>query len=268
MADTDWNAFTDSTPQSGDKLVAARAGAGVNLDVGDLIVRDPSGLLYSGISGRAGVRIFNQGGVTEWFVGQESVISHSLKFQLLAAGIYTDHLTLDFSGNLFSGADNSGNALGLPGKRWSVVFSATGTINTSDERDKVWQGGLSEAEIRAGKRIIGELGFYQWKDAVAEKGDGARWHFGVRAQRAFAILEDEGLDWRRYAWCCYDEWPAEPAVKARNAKLDSEGNILEPAIPARAKVPAGNRYGIRPDQLALFLIAVQEARIAALEARL
>jgi len=33
--------------------------------------------------------------------------------------------------------------------------------------------------------------------------------------------------------------------------------------PARA---AGDRYGIRPDQLALFLIAVQDARLLALEA--
>lgn len=38
---------------------------------------------------------------------------------------------------------------------------------------------------------------------------------------------------------------------------------LAPGSPAR---PAGNRFGLRMDQLALFLIAAQEQRLAALEA--
>lgn len=137
---------------------------------------------------------------------------------------------------------------GTASNLWSTVYAATGAINTSDQRYKRWRGALDAAEVRAGMRIIGELGFYQWKDAVKAKGkDGARWHYGVRAQRAFAILESEGLDWRRYAWCCHDAWDASPAVRGPNREL---------IIPARR---AGHRYGIRPDQLALFLIGAQEA---------
>lgn len=151
--------------------------------------------------------------------------------------------------------------LGSGSFRWSTIFSATGSINTSDEREKHWRGELSEAELRAAKRIIGELGVYQWNDAVTEKGeDGARLHFGVRAQRAFAIMEDEGLDWSRYAWCCYDQWE-----ESTEAVLDENG---EPTDEVRVVREAGDRYGVRPDQLAFWLIAAQAAIQADLDARL
>ncbi|WP_054133868.1 tail fiber domain-containing protein [Blastomonas sp. AAP25] len=139
---------------------------------------------------------------------------------------------------MFPSFDN-GYTLGKAGNRFSVLYAATGSINTSDERNKHWRGALNTAELRAARRIIAELGMYQWNDAVAQKGeDNARLHFGIRAQQAFSIMEDEGLDWTRYAWCCFDEW---------------EG---------------GERYGVRPDQLAFWLIAAQAAVQADLETRL
>lgn len=150
-------------------------------------------------------------------------------------------LEIDPGGNVQPGADNT-QVLGSPSLRWSTVFAGTGAINTSDEREKEWRGPLNEAELRAAKRIAAEIGIFQFLDAVAEKGEDARLHCGVRAQQVFAILEDEGLQWQRYAWCCHDEW-------------DAEGDL-----------PAGDRYGIRPDQLALWLIAAQEQRLLALEA--
>lgn len=160
------------------------------------------------------------------------------------------------SGGHFEGVSDNSYSLGTVTGRASVVFSGTGAINTSDAREKTWRGSMSEAEIAAACRIIAELGFFQWNDAIAEKGpDGARYHFGVRAQEVWAIMADEGLidpieegvtPSSSYAFLCYDEWGA-----------DEEHGI-----------EAGNRFGIRPDQLALFLIAAQEARIAAIEAAL
>ncbi len=159
----------------------------------------------------------------------------------------TDARTLRYvvenNGTLRPASDNA-LPLGTASFRMSTIFAGTGTINTSDTREKEWRGGLSEAEISAGKRMIREIGIYQWLQAIAERGpDEARFHCGVRAQEVIAIMVDEGLDWRRYGWACYDEW---------------EG---------------GDRYGIRPDQLAFWLIAVQaviqdelDARVAALEA--
>lgn len=137
-----------------------------------------------------------------------------------------ERLRVQADGHTRPGADNS-YTLGSSSFRWTTVYATTGSINTSDEREKSWRGKANAAELRAARRIIDELGFFQWNDAIEAKGtDGARYHFGTRAQRAFKIMEDEGLDWRRYAWCCHD--------KLENGE---------------------DGYGVRPDQLALFLIA-------------
>lgn len=198
-------------------------------------------------------------------------------------------------GGVTPGADNT-QILGRSNLRWSLVYAGTGTINTSDEREKHWRGALNADELRAAKRIIAELGIYQWNDAVAEKGeDGARLHFGVRAQRAFAILEEEGMEWQRYAWCCHDAWDeqTEPVLRERKVMATRtvyvETDVLDPETgepllrqveenfeethmedtgETRVTGPAGDRYGIRPDQLAFWLIAAQAAVQADLEARL
>lgn len=244
-----------------------------------------------------------------------------------------DRLVITSAGLVRPGADNT-QSFGEASFRWAQIFAGSGTINTSDEREKVWRGELDEAELRAAKRIIGELGMYQWADSYEEKGEDARLHFGVRAQRAFGILEEEGLDWWRYAWCCHDKWDeiTEPVFeevtveKTRTVELPEEREVektetvMEPVIdeetgeqvfdedeqPVMVEVErtftvtetvmveveetyeeveqrdtgevrivreAGDRYGIRPDQLAFWLIAAQaeiqndlDARLAKLEA--
>lgn len=201
-------------------------------------------------------------------------------------------LRLASTGTVRPGADNT-QSLGEASFRWSTVFSGTGTINTSDEREKVWRGELNEDELRAAKRIIGELGIYQWAESYEEKGKDARLHFGVRAQRAFDILKDEGLDWWRYAWCCHDKWDetTEPVIedvtveKTRTVtREDVDPETGEPVTveveetyeeveqrdtgEVRVVREAGDRYGIRPDQLAFWLIAAQAAMQADLDARL
>lgn len=145
--------------------------------------------------------------------------------------------------------------LGAASARFGDVYATNGTIQTSDAREKSWRGAPGEAELRAARRIIGELGFYQWNSAVAAKGaDGARLHFGARAQAVWAIMADEGLidplaegaaPSSRYAFLCHDAW-------------DGAGEGGSGA--------AADRFGVRTDQLALFLIAAQDARLAALEA--
>jgi hypothetical protein len=157
------------------------------------------------------------------------------------------------TGSFFPSADNA-LPLGGAANRASTLYAATGSINTSDEREKTWRGVLTAPEMAAARRIALELGFYQWNDAIAEKGAAvARLHFGARAQAVWAIMADEGLidplvpeatPDSRYAFLCYDRWDG-----------DADG-----------VAPAGDRFGIRPDQLSLFLIAAQEARIAAMEA--
>ncbi len=175
--------------------------------------------------------------------------------------------------------------LGTASFRMAQLFAGNGTINTSDEREKTWRSALSEAEILVGRQIVEEeLGIFQWNDALAEKGeDGARLHFGARAQRVFALFEAAGLDWRRYAWCCHDQWDAiiQPEMAEvpiqRTRKVPVLTSLVDPATgkPVMAEVDepyiavemhptgrlitvreAGDRYGIRYDQLTLWLLAV------------
>lgn len=122
---------------------------------------------------------------------------------------------------------------------------------TSDATEKEWLGaGFSPAELSAAKRIAAEVGSYKWLAAIARENDGgpaARVHFGVRAQAVWAIMADEGL-------------------------IDPIEEGVTPSCPygllcwdAVEDNPNG-RFGIRIEQLALFLIAAQEARLSALEA--
>lgn len=153
-------------------------------------------------------------------------------------------LSIDTSGHVASGVDNT-QTMGTAAKRWSVVYAGTGTINTSDAREKTAVQDLNAAELVAARRIASEIGAYQFLAAVAKKGEAARLHIGLTVQRAMAIMQSEGLDPLRYAFICHDAWPA-----------DEE-----------AGTPAGDRYGFRPDELLLFIALGFEARLAALEAK-
>jgi hypothetical protein len=219
----------------------------------------------------------------------------ALQLYARLGGALVERLQIEQGGAVRPGSDNS-QPIGAASFRWSTVYAVTGAINTSDEREKHWRGELNAAEFRAAKRIIAELGIYQWNDAVAEKGeDGARLHFGVRAQRAFQIMEEEGLNWGRYAWACYDQWEeqTEPVLEevtvTKTRKVMRPSTLIDPATgqPAvvevdeayeetemqptgetRVTLEAGDRYGVRPDQLAFWLIAAQAAMQAELEARI
>lgn len=138
--------------------------------------------------------------------------------------------------NLQPDADNT-RALGAGSLRWSTVFAATGTINTSDERQKQDIADLDEAERRVAVSLKGLIKKFRYKDAVDLKGDDARIHVGVIAQDVIAAFEAEGLDPFRYGIVCYNEWDEE---------FDEDGNVT---------IAAGNRYGIRYEELLAFIIA-------------
>jgi hypothetical protein len=139
-------------------------------------------------------------------------------------------------------SDNN-KTLGNGSFRWSVVYAGTGTINTSDAREKQQVRELADAERATAVAVKGLLRAFKFNDAVAKKGDSARWHFGVIAQDVRAAFEANGLNAEEYGLFCYDEWEAEEEQK------DEEGNVTTPAR------PAGNRYGVRYDELLAFIIA-------------
>ena len=184
-------------------------------------------------------------------------------------------------------------ALGAPAVGYTQLYARTGTINTSDVRFKCRFRDLTPAEIAAARDIARAIGIYRWRDAVDEKGDAAREHVGPTVQAVIEIMQAHGLDPFGYGFICHDSWErqviehpavearaAVPATEAASAELDALGNLVAPAVAARPAYPAiearaaytevvleaGDRYAFRYDELAMFIAAGQEARLAVLEA--
>lgn len=101
------------------------------------------------------------------------------------------------------GSDNT-QSLGTGGVRWSVVYAATGTINTSDGTTKQQVRDLSDAEKAVALRCKNLIKAFKFNDAVETKADGARWHFGIVAQDVKAAFEAEDLNAEDYGVFCSD----------------------------------------------------------------
>ncbi len=134
-------------------------------------------------------------------------------------------------------ADNT-HALGDASRRWKELFVATATINTSDERLKQDIQAVDDRIVRAWQRV--QYCKFRYVDSVLRKGDRARWHIGVVAQRVKAAFEAEGLDPFACGILCYDEWDGgssnrfgvryEEALALEAACLRAELNQLKVAL--------------------------------------
>lgn len=132
-------------------------------------------------------------------------------------------------------SDNHAN-LGLASKRWNEIFCANSAINTSDERLKDFQD-IEDIERLVALDIKKVIKKFKWKDG------GKRIHFGVGSQTVASIFREHGLNPDEYSLFTYDEWEATPAT------IDEDGQVVQPAI------EAGNRYGIRYGELAMFILS-------------
>lgn len=154
--------------------------------------------------------------------------------------------------------------------RWSVVYAATGTINTSDAREKTDVVPLSADELAAASEMARAIGTYQWLASVAEKGaDKARHHAGLTVQRAIQIMQSHGLDPFAYGFICYDQWDELPEQWADiPEERDADGNVIREASRELMQEyrPSGDRYSFRTDELLLFMARGFAARLDALEA--
>lgn len=195
-------------------------------------------------------------GQFQWFV---STTSNGSGAGAVAA--FTQAMALGTSA-LNPGSDNT-MSCGTVTYRWSGLCAASGTITTSDAREKTSVRKLSSAELAAAIDLSREIGVYQFLASVAEKGeDTARLHVGLTVQRAVEIFETHGLDAMGYGLVCYDEWPEEvrehPAIEAQPAIEAAEAWT-------EVVTPAGNRYGFRYDELNQLIAAGFAARLDALE---
>lgn len=167
------------------------------------------------VNGGSGGVYFNTGAVSRWQVTGSSLRPH---------------------------ADNS-YSLGDASQRASVIYAASGTINTSDKRDKQQVRVLNEAEKNVALKVKQLIRAFKYNDAVKVKGDQARVHFGVIAQSVKAAFESEGLSAEDYGVLCFDEWP-------EREEIELNGVVVQEYM------PSGNRYGVRYDELIMFLLSV------------
>jgi len=146
-------------------------------------------------------------------------------------------------GSVSPDSDNA-FALGSSAARWSTVYLGSAPVVTSDERLKQQFRSQTQREKDAALEIKESICLYKFNDAVDLKGDGARWHCGVKAQQVISILESHDLDPFEYAFVCFDEWDEQETI------YDENGDQQQLAQ------SAGSRYAIRYDELAMFILSV------------
>lgn len=162
-------------------------------------------------------------------------------------------------------------SVGTSAARFTQVYASTGTINTSDEREKTSIVDPEEALMRAWGRVNFKV--FQFKDAFEKKGADARLHCGVIAQQVIEAFKSEGLDATQYGLLCYDKWEDEYEdieVVDTPEIVNEEGNVT-PAkthVEHRLVTPAGDRYGIRYEEALALEAAYQRWRMDKLEATL
>jgi hypothetical protein len=125
---------------------------------------------------------------------------------LASGGTYPGTPMYSADTNTFRPANDNVRALGTASFRYSEVYAANGTINTSDATEKQQVRELDDAERKTAQRIKGLIRAFKWNEAVESKGDGARIHIGVMAQDVEAAFVAEGLDASKYGLFCRDTW--------------------------------------------------------------
>lgn len=160
------------------------------------------GLAIAGAS--AGLALRHTGSSSTWMFYNDAGV---LKFWNGSADI----LALSTGAYLRPGVDNN-LALGGAGQRWTVVYAASGTINTSDLREKTLvDDGIVDNETGMltplGLAIVARVGVlaFKFNEAIETKGlDGARIHYGYGAQVWEAAFIAEGKDPTKSALFCKD----------------------------------------------------------------
>lgn len=197
------------------------------------------------------------------------------------------------------GIDNA-YSIGTASFRASVIYAATGAINTSDENAKQDIEAIPQAWLDAWGEV--EYVRFKYRDSVAEKGDGgARWHVGVIAQRVRDAFKKHGIDPFTIGILCWNEWPDQytddlveetvmvereiehvdlvPDVRiVKNDEgeeieihyMREDVSIVKTLVPEVHKKPvprlvkaAGSQYGIRYDEAFALEMAYLRSRLGA-----
>lgn len=256
-----------------------------NWQAGIGVIKGASDLTATTIESKNSIRLYS--GSTEDSLGTELA-----RFATSVSDVFSP---LRLTGNLQTAAANT-NYIGTGAAPWAGGYTQTAFTVTSDERQKsrpmMLARGSLDFDVSSDERLMqmpyaddildawAEVDFVQFQfiDRIEVKGDdGARWHFGIIAQRAKEAFERHGLDPHRFAFFCYDPEEIVPAVyefvpakyEIVPAVYDAEGKLVSPESwemvePAHEELVAesyviGDRYGIRYEE-ALVLEAALHRR--------
>ena len=134
--------------------------------------------------------------------------------------------------------------LGASTAPWVNTYLSASPVIVSDERMKQDIGAWSDEVLDAWAEV--DWCGFRMRDAVAKKGEAARIHAGLIAQRIKAVFEKHGLDACRYGLLCHDEWSADAELERK----------------------AGDRYSVRYEEALAVEAAYQRRRADRLEARI
>lgn len=169
------------------------------------------------------------------------------------------------AGNIKPSSDNVFSS-GTASRRWSVIYAGTGTINTSDERQKRDIRPIRDDLLDAWAGVNWVA--YRFNEAYERKGDDARWHFGAIAQQVRDVIDNAMGDGvaLRLGLVCYDEWDEQEEQTV--PVLDEDGNETGQTEIVRPYRAAGNRWGLRYTECFAVEAAYQRRRIDRIEAAL
>lgn len=169
-------------------------------------------------------------------------------------GTETGLVEINDSAYVYPTVANTG-LVGTATKPFSGGFVQSAFTVTSDEEEKTRPIALDEAILDAWEEV--DFLQYQYIDRVITKGDdGARWHFGLIAQRAEEAFIRYGLDAGRFGFFCKNSKDEMQEIR------DEDGNIIQEYSPACTK------RGIRYEEALVLEAACTRRKQSRLEARI
>lgn len=191
------------------------------------------------------------------------------------------------AGHVVFGTDNLQD-LGSASRRGKVAYFGTGTINTSDEREKTDIGDIPDAWLDAWADV-------QWQRFKFVGGN--RWHVGLVAQSVHAAFAAHDLDAFDIGLCCFDAWEeqrepiletvtksrkatrseqiaagendeGEPLFTLQQVEFDEEYEETVDTGETRVTLEAGDRWGLRYDECQAIEAAWQRRELSRMSARL
>lgn len=190
---------------------------------------------------------------------------------------YNGSERLVYGSNVVRASQDNVMSCGSGSYRWSQLYAATSTIGTSDERLKDNIAPIEERLLDAWEDV--EWVQFQFKEALAEKGETARMHFGLIAQRVENVFKQHNLDAFALGLLCFDSWEAEYEDVYEDVMIDVENINSETGEPVKEKIKqslptgqkklvkeAGNVYGLRYEECFVLEAAYQRRRLDRLEA--